>query len=1046
VRHEPDSRRRRLEGGGVKVSAVMAVHDVPEALLVPSFESLRWQTLRAADFEVIVVDDASSDERTRLIVDRFAAENDNVRVVRHATNQGLNGARRTGAAEARGDYVVFVDGDDLLASDALEQLWLAATRADADIAVGQLVRWNPTRLGYSPLPITSLPFPDDRVERLKKTLSGERSWTMCGRAYRRAVLEDSVFDLPERLPHEDLVTSARLAFAARRVVSLEQAIYYYTVNAESITSLTGADHVDGAFYAFADWKRLASQHGLSEQLDESIQRGAIKMIGALVDRIALNADRRELGAATALIRDIGRRFTTLFPLCSNGATGPIGLLRTIESAPDPDACILAYGQDPDNVARTQRAGTSTATMPPNTIEPTNFALATKDKIVFICQVDYHLRTAAALALELRKRGHACAVIDNSRFADGGRRQLPADERLPLWRTSRYVVDQPPYETDWLATARLVVLFNDLDPAFRDALEYRRILGMPSVSVIEGINDFLRVDFDRPVALPYRRAQHVFLAGVHDRAFFADRETAVVGLPGLEMLGRKEPRFGTGKLAILNVNFTYGSLEGARDAFVRSAVRGVELAGFELLITQHPMDKADLAGLPVSRKSQYELIDEGSVFVSRFATGILEALASGKPVIYFNPHGERVEKFGDPLGAYEVATTAEELAEALGRVRVDIDNGIDFRARAQTFLAEHAALGLDDRRAVDRFADAAVAVCEDHDERQSSVSALVLERLAERTGANLLSASSLLGPFGRDHRAQLNEEELIGRYFGDRPGLMIDVGANFGNSFDIYLGKNWEVHAFEPDPNNRERLFEYWESAPGLIVNELAVSDVAGQELPFFASEESTGISSLAAFTEGHEQVATVTTTTLDEYLADRGIGHVDFLKVDIEGYDKFALDGYPWDRDLPDVVLAEFEDTKTTPLGYTVHDMARDMIERGYCLYASIWHPIVRYGISHDWQELRRYDPALSLSQTWGNLIAFRAEPDEEVLRDLAVRSVKFSPRTVIPARAAARSRSRRWYADRADQLRGRSPNFYRLLRTTRRRIRTIFNRAQRST
>ena len=91
---------------------------------------------------------------------------------------------------------------------------------------------------------------------------------------------------------------------------------------------------------------------------------------------------------------------------------------------------------------------------------------------------------------------------------------------------------------------------------------------------------------------------------------------------------------------------------------------------------------------MSNKTQYQLIEECSVFVSRFATGILEALACGKPAIYFNPHNEKVEKFKEPLGAFEIATNEDELAQALRTVLKDIEEGVDFRARSQEFLKLH----------------------------------------------------------------------------------------------------------------------------------------------------------------------------------------------------------------------------------------------------------------------------------------------------------------------------------------------------------------------
>ncbi len=98
-------------------------------------------------------------------------------------------------------------------------------------------------------------------------------------------------------------------------------------------------------------------------------------------------------------------------------------------------------------------------------------------------------------------------------------------------------------------------------------------------------------------------------------------------------------------------------------------------------------------------------------------------------------------------------------------------------------------------------------------------------------------------------------------------------------------------------------------------------------------------------------------------------------------------------RRLPDVVLAEFEDAKTSPLGYRVGDLASLLEERGYSVYVSEWHPVLRYGSAHDWRCLRRFDGDDDLSATWGNLIGFREDPGERLLEELAVRGVKFGVR-----------------------------------------------------
>ena len=76
----------------------------------------------------------------------------------------------------------------------------------------------------------------------------------------------------------------------------------------------------------------------------------------------------------------------------------------------------------------------------------------------------------------------------------------------------------------------------------------------------------------------------------------------------------------------------------------------------------------------------------------------------------------------------------------------------------------------------------------------------------------------------------------------------------------------------------------------------------------------------------------------------------------------------------PGVVLCEFEDRKTEPLGYSFHDMARYLAERGYRLLVSEWFPLRSYGTTGRWRRFAAYPCEMTDRCAWGNIIA-AAEP-----------------------------------------------------------------------
>ena len=226
------------------------------------------------------------------------------------------------------------------------------------------------------------------------------------------------------------------------------------------------------------------------------------------------------------------------------------------------------------------------------------------------------------------------------------------------------------------------------------------------------------------------------------------------------------------------------------------------------------------------------------------------------------------------------------------------------------------------------------------------------------------ARAALGP------ANLDEVSIVFRVIGGKPGTMLDVGAHHGFSLSPFLERGWTVHAFEPDPANRAILST---RCPRAIIDDRAVSEVDGEQVPLYTSDVSTGISTLSPFHATHRSSATVRTVRLDTYIRERGVEEVDFLKTDIEGFDFFALRSFPWEIRRPKAVVCEFEDRKTTRLGHDVHDIAHYLTERRYSVLVSEWDPISEYGTRHHWRRFRRY-PANIAADGWGNLIAVEPE------------------------------------------------------------------------
>lgn len=116
------------------ISVIIPVYKV-EPYLDACVSSVVGQTF--SDLEILLVDDGSPD-RCPELCDAWAKKDPRVRVI-HQENGGLSAARNTGIEAATGEFLAFVDSDDMLEPDALRRAWEAQQACQADLVIFNLV-------------------------------------------------------------------------------------------------------------------------------------------------------------------------------------------------------------------------------------------------------------------------------------------------------------------------------------------------------------------------------------------------------------------------------------------------------------------------------------------------------------------------------------------------------------------------------------------------------------------------------------------------------------------------------------------------------------------------------------------------------------------------------------------------------------------------------------------------------------------------------------------------------------------------------------------
>lgn len=234
------------------ISVVVPVYNVAQ-YLPDCMNSIFAQNV--ADMEVILVDDGSTDNSGALC-DQYTKKYGNVKVI-HQKNAGLSAARNTGIEAAKGEFITFVDSDDMLADGFISTALELAKTYQADFIAFSHVRckaetqWPMKCLSqsedYKPRVY------DERVQKMQKFLIGtEIGTTAWAKVYRRELFETIRY--PVGKYHEDVFTTYKVVDKANRVVTISQVGYLYRKSPNSITTS-----------GFSE-KRLDSIQGKKEQL------------------------------------------------------------------------------------------------------------------------------------------------------------------------------------------------------------------------------------------------------------------------------------------------------------------------------------------------------------------------------------------------------------------------------------------------------------------------------------------------------------------------------------------------------------------------------------------------------------------------------------------------------------------------------------------------------------------------------------------------------------------------------------------------------------
>ncbi|MDE6319310.1 MAG: glycosyltransferase [Lachnospiraceae bacterium] len=222
------------------ISIIVPVYQVKE-YIEECVESLLAQTY--TNLEILLVDDGSTDG-SGAMCDEYAVKDSRVRVI-HQENQGPSVARNQGLDHARGEYVAFVDSDDVVMPDFIETLFGILNKYQADIAACAYIKCSTDDLIHIRNGVLYIDSNDNKEicmtsEQMLRQWHGKyKKWETVAwnKLYRKSVLNGgngvAAIRFPVGRKLEDVLMSHLMVANAARVVLTMRKLYLYRTTPNS---------------------------------------------------------------------------------------------------------------------------------------------------------------------------------------------------------------------------------------------------------------------------------------------------------------------------------------------------------------------------------------------------------------------------------------------------------------------------------------------------------------------------------------------------------------------------------------------------------------------------------------------------------------------------------------------------------------------------------------------------------------------------------------------------------------------------------------------
>lgn len=278
------------------ISVIIPVYNA-EPYLHRCIDSVRNQTYQ--NLEIILVDDGSTD-RCPQICDELQMQDSRIQVI-HKKNGGQGLARNSGLKIASGAYVTFVDSDDWISKNHIENLYRAAKKSDADSVIGAHTSAyaNGTQMRHPiRMAIKCYEGPDLRSEIILPLIGGDVNdpsdvmvdSSCCMNLFRMQIIRDNNIEYrSERVAvAEDLFFNIDFFCCAKSVQTSDESGYYYFENINSTSRKYDPLRFQRSLQFYTDLKKLVAEYGLEKECGYRVERTFLMKIRVAIRLVVMS--------------------------------------------------------------------------------------------------------------------------------------------------------------------------------------------------------------------------------------------------------------------------------------------------------------------------------------------------------------------------------------------------------------------------------------------------------------------------------------------------------------------------------------------------------------------------------------------------------------------------------------------------------------------------------------------------------------------------------------------------------------------------------------